>query len=168
MDIYEINRRRAVMKIPISELCRQAGVSDRAWRYMLDGRKTPRPATLAKLAAALARCRRTNAGSGPAGNEAAYRAAIVVAAMVTRADARAALAADPAAKASANPLWLAAAQTRRLAFWIANGQLGLRVTDIARAAGVTKQAVSSAISELEDDDDPETQQALRQIEEVFG
>jgi hypothetical protein len=168
MDIFEINRRRAVMKIPVNDLCRQAGVSDRAWRYMLAGAKAPRPATLAKLAAALDRCQRRNAGGGPAGNQAAYRAAVVVAAMLTKADARAALAADPAAKASANPLWLAAAQTRRLAFWIANGQLGLRVTDIARAAGVTKQAVSSAIRELEDDDDPDTRHALRQIEEVFG
>lgn len=168
MDIYEINRRRAVMKIPISELCRQADLSQRSWFEFMAGKKTPRPATLAKLAAALARCKRTNAGSGPTGNKAAFRAAIVLAAMLTKADARAALAADPAAKASANPLWLAAAQTRRLAMWIANGQLGLRVTDIAHAAGVTKQAVSSAIRELEDDDDPETQRARRQIEEVFG
>lgn len=168
MEIYEINRRRAVMKITISELCRQAGVGVRTYHDALAGTCTMRPATLAKLAAALDRCRRANAGSGPAGNQAAYRAAIVLAAMLTKADARAALAADPAAKASANPLWLAAAQTRRLAFWIANGQLGLRVTDIARAAGVTKQAVSSAIRELEDDDDPETRKARRQMEEVFG
>ena len=168
MDIYEINRRRAVMKIPISELCRQAGVGRQTYNDAIAGRYAPRPATLAKLAAALDRCRRANAGSGPAGNHAAYRAAIVLAATLTRADARAALGADPAGKASANPAWLAAARVRRLACWIANGQLGLRVTDIARAAGMTKQAVSTAIKELEDDDDPETRHARRKIEEVFG
>lgn len=168
-DIFEINRRRAVMKIPIVDLCRQAGVGVRTFHDAVRGTYTPRAATLATLEAALDRFRRAYGGdAGPTETHAAYRCAVVLAAAVLKADARAALDAEPAAKASANPAWLAAARVRRLAFWIANGQLGLRVTAIARAAGVTKQAVSSAIKELEDDEEPETRLARRRVEEMFG
>jgi len=167
-DMTTIDNRRAVMKIPVTSLCVQAGIGRQTYYDGLE-RGTMRPDTLAKLNAALSRFHLAYDGEvRELAIHSAYKAAMVIAAFQLQANARAALAADPSRKATADKDWLAAARVRRLAYWIANGMLGFRVTEVARAAGVTKQAVSNAIKDLEDDDDPEIRRVCRQLEEVFS
>lgn len=169
LDFFTINKRRAVMKVPIISLCVQASIGARTYYDALDGRSEPRPDTLARLNHALDRFKLSYAGDkGPIAVHAAYKAALVIAAGQLKADFRNVFFSDPARKATADTEWLAAARVRRLAFWITNQMLGFGVTDVARAAGVTKQAVSSAKKELEDDEDPEIQRVLQHLEELFS
>lgn len=162
-----IEERRATMKIATNDLCAQAGYSLRSYYYACAGRVNPSPATLAKLNTALNRFR---LGFGAEATQlaphATYRACLVLAAFYLKSDPRAALASDPSRRANANREWSQAAAVRQLAIWIANGQLGFGVSDLARAAGVTKQAVSAATRAVEDDEDLAPLRA--EIEEVFG
>lgn len=169
LDFFTINKRRAVMKIPVISLCAQAGVGVRTYYNNLNSKTDARPDTLAKLNHALDRFKLSYAGDkGPLAVHVAYKLALVIAAGQLKADARETFSADPARKATADAEWLAAARVRRLAFWIINQIGGFGVTDVARAAGVTKQAVSSAIKELESDEDPEMQRVLQHLEELFS
>lgn len=169
LTIWEINRRRAVARVPVIALCVQAGIGTRTWHRTMAGTTEPRPDTIARLASALDRFKRAAGGElGPLSVHSAYKASLVIAAMHLRADAKAVIFSDPGRKATADKEWLEAARVRRVAYWISNALLGFRVSDVARAAGVTKQAVSSGIKELEDDNDPETRRVCRQLEEVFA
>lgn len=157
------------MKVSVVSLCTQAGVGRQTFYEALKGVQVARPATLAKLSAALGRFKLSYTGDpGPMAAHATYRMALLLSAQVLGADPRQALFSDPADKATANKEWRESARVRRLAFWLANGLLGFKVTEIARAAGVTKQAVSSAIKELEDDESAEMRRIRRQLEEIFA
>lgn len=158
------------MKIPVTSLCVQAGIGTRTYYDALSGKtEAPRGDTLARLNHALARFNLSFAGDkGPISVHAAYKMALVIAAAQLKADARAVMFSDPARKATADKEWLAYARVRRLAYWICNQMAGFGVTDVARAAGVTKQAVSNAKKELEDDEDPEIQRVLQHLEELFS
>ena len=157
------------MKIPTLSLCAQAGVGRQTFYDAMKGTKEARPSTLAKLNAALARFKLSYAGDpGPMSVHACCRAALVIAAGQLKADARAVMFSGPARKATADAEWAKAARVRQLAYWISTGLLGFRGVDVAKAAGVTKQAVSAAIKELEDDAEPDVQRAMRHLEEVFS
>ncbi len=166
-----IETKRRLMNIPTSRLCAAANVGKETYREALLGRTAPSPATLAKLNTALHRFRIGFAGeASKIAPHAAFRACVLVAALYTGADAKRALNSDPSRRATADPLWLAESKVRRLAFSIANQWLGFSISDVARSAGVTKAAVSSAIKELEDlrDTDAQLDRVLNQIEEIFA
>lgn len=158
------------MKVPVTSLCVQAGVGRQTYYDALAGKTDAvRPETLARLSRALDRFKLSYAGDkGPISVHATYKASLVIAAAQLKMDAKAVFYSDPARKATADREWLAHARVRRVAYWIATQMLGFGVTDVARAAGVTKQAVSNAIKDLEDDDDPEIRRVCRQLEEVFS
>lgn len=157
------------MKIPVISLCAQAGVGTRTWYDAIEGTKEARPATLAKLNLALQRYRLAYAGdTGPLTVRGAYIAALMLAAQMLKSDAKAALFSDPARKATGDPQWLAAARVRRLAFWMANGLMGFKVSEIGRAAGLTKQAVSKAITDVGDSTDVEMQRVCKELERMFS
>lgn len=159
------------MNLTIPKLCGEASVGVRTYYDALGGVKKPGKATLSRLAAALGRCQRKASDSGQLQalrDKAAWRCALVLAAAQLGQDGRLVLAADPARKATADPEWMAAAQVRRLAYWTANGMLGLSASDIGRLAGVTKQAVSKGIQEMEDTTDPAMRAARRHLEKVFS
>lgn len=157
------------MKVAVISLCVQAGVGVRTFYDALQGTYTVRPDTLSKLNLALARFKMSYAGDpGPISVHACYRAALVIAAFQLKADARAVMFSDPGRKATADDEWRDASRVRQLAFWIANGLLGFPQADIARAAGVTRQAVSKAIEKLEDDAGPDVRRAMKALEEVFS
>jgi len=159
------------MKVPVTSLCVQAGVGTSTYYEALEGTAEARPATIARLNQALARFKLAFAGdAGPLHLHAGWKLALVLAAFTLKADARGALLSDPKRRATANPEWLGEAHTRRLAYWMANGLMGFRATEIGRAAGVSKQAVSQGIRELMDkrDEDKDLDRACRQLEEVLG
>lgn len=168
LDIWEINRKRAVMKVEVTSLCVQAGVGVRTYYDALDGRYSPKPATLAKLNTALGRFKQAIAGElGPITLHSAYKLALVLAAFQLKASAREAINSDPTRKATANKDWMEAARTRQLAFWIVNVLLGFKQSEVARAAGVSKQAVHAAIKDIENEEDADISRACQQLEEVF-
>lgn len=163
------------MKIPATKLCALAGIGRRTYDYMRAGTTVPQASTIGRLQTALNRFRLGFGGEAQdIAPHAAFKACVVLAALEMQADAKAALAADPGRRATANPEWQQAAEVRRVGYFIANQFLGFRISDLARAAGVTKQAVSSAIRELEWDRDREggnnqqLDQLLSKLEEVFG
>lgn len=157
------------MKIPVISLCAQAGVGTRTWYDAIEGTKAPKPATLAKLNQALLRFRLAYGGDcGPLTVRAAYVGAVLLAAMVLKTDGKAALHSDPARKATSDPAWANQARVRRLAFWISNYCMGFRVSEIGRAAGLTKQAVSKAITDVADATDPEMQRVCKELEGMFS
>lgn len=157
------------MKIPVTSLCMQAGVTTRTFQYLMAGTFEARPATLAKLNAALGRFKLSYAGEpGPISVHAVFKLALVLASGQLKADARTVLVSDPARKATADREWREAARVRQLGYWIAVNLCGFRGVDVAKAAGVTKQAVSAAIKELEDEADPDVKRAMRHLEEVFS
>lgn len=163
------------MQIPMSKLCAQADVAWATYNDALRGKYRPTGATLGRLQTALDRLRRGVGGEAfGLAPHAVFKTCMVVAAAYMQADARSALDADPGRRATANPEWQRAAEVRRVGYFIANQFLGFRTSDLARAAGVTKQAVSSAIRELEWERDAEggnnrqLDELLSRLEEVFS
>lgn len=170
-EMAAVETRRLAMNLPTTRLCAAAGYDLRSYQKARAGQTTPTPATLARLNTALNRFRIGFAGeAGAIAPHAAFRACILLAAFATDADAKAALTANPGRRATSDPVWLAAAQTRRIAFSIANQFLGFKISDVARAACCTKQTVSKGIRELEDqrDHDAELDRLLSRIEEIFA
>lgn len=175
LTFQAIEAKRRAMKISIHSLCSAAGIRQKTYERTRSGATAPRASTLGRLQVAL---RRFQVGFGGEAQSiaphAAYKACVVIAAMQMDADARAALEADPGRRATANPAWQRAAEVRRVGYFIANQFLGFTQSDLARAAGVTKQAVSTAVKELEWERDPEggnnrqLDELLTKLEEVFG
>jgi len=79
------------------------------------------------------------------------------------------LEADPARRATADPLWLRAARLRRIALYIANQYLHVEQADLARAASMSKANVSYAMKDVEDDrqSDAEIEAIIRAVEGAF-
>lgn len=170
-----IETKRRAMKIPISSLCSRAGVGRRTYDYAVAGTHKVQATTVARLNAALNRFRLGFGGEAAAiAPEQAYKMCLINAAFWLKSDKRTALNSDPSRRATANAEWKEAADVRRLAFWIATQQCGFRGSDVARAAGVTKAAVSAAVKELEWEAEAEggndraLAKILREIEEVFS
>ncbi len=169
-EIQTIEARRRAMKIPATSLCSAANVALRTYQDGRDGKKQPRAATLARLNAALTRFRvGFGAEAGQMAPAAAYKACLVLAAFLMGAEPRAVLGSDPGKRATLDPRWREAARVRRVGIYIANQFLGFAQADLARAAGVTKQAVNSAVRELYDERDRDAELAalLNRLEEIF-
>lgn len=164
-----IDEKRRQMKIEIRALCAQAGVGRQTYYDALAGVCEPSRATIGKLQQALGRFKKAMAGDpGPLACYVAYRCALAMAAEVLGLDAHAVLASDPARKATADKDWLAESRARRLAFWIVNGQFGFKATAIGMAAGVSKQAVSVGVREVDDDDGSDMARARRKYDGMFA
>ncbi len=156
------------MNIPAANLCRAAGVGRQTYRDAVERRTMMRPATLARLNAALRRFQ-LGFGGEEVAPHAAYRACLVLAAFVMKTDPRAVLSSDPGKRATLDPHWKAAAHVRRVGYYIANQFLGFSQVDLARAAGVTRQNISDAMRAFYDqrDTDPELNAVLGKLEEIF-
>lgn len=158
------------MGVPVTELCARASVGVRTYYDMRDRTYDTRPDTLKRLEMALNRFKIGHAETGPQTEHATFRSLLVLAAFMLRADAKAALAADPARRATVDPEWREASLVRWVALSMMTNQFGFRPIDAARAAGVSKQAVSQAMRNLEDrrDADEAIDKVLRTIEEIFS
>lgn len=100
---------------------------------------------------------------------ASYRLAVAIVAERFGAQAAEVLAADPGKRATADPAWMQAAKLRRLALYIANIYLEIPQAELARAAGMSKAAVSIAMNAVEDlRGDSDTEAMLKAIEEAFA
>ncbi|MEO2037853.1 MAG: hypothetical protein ABGW90_04010 [Martelella sp.] len=116
--------------------------------------------------------KRVSRGDGDAeGHEAAAAYYLAIAYVARQFDVRPAevLSSDPGRRATADPRWASAARARRWALYIANIYMGISQARLARAAGLSKAAVSMALNALEDDrDTAEVEALLADIEGAFA
>jgi transcriptional regulator with XRE-family HTH domain len=129
-------------------LAQTSGMHPEHLRQIKIGIRTPKPATLAKIRMAVTRLRtrQTQAGHGPVS---LYRALLVLACRELQLDASAVQLVDPAIKHNLNQAWKNAALARNLAQYLMNCGLGFAQVEVARASGVTRQALSLAMREME-------------------
>jgi len=164
---------------PEAEILRVAGIEPRYLYHVRRDRRnlTPRLAVRVKLAidrlkrsARLDAAERETDGATPHKSSVAaqYRIALALVASVTGAQVSEVLAADPSRRATADAGWMKAAETRRLALYVANQYLNVPQSALARAARMTKSAVSIAMKELEDlRDRPDVHAVLELVEGAF-
>ncbi|MGF6257335.1 hypothetical protein [Ensifer sp. LBL] len=98
-----------------------------------------------------------------------YRMAIAFVAQAATVKPAFILEADPARRATADPLWLRAARLRRIALYIANQYLNVEQADLARVASMSKANVSISMRQVEDDRqvDAEIETIIRAVEGAF-
>lgn len=152
--LEQIERRRLALNVSRTELAVAAGIPLTYYSgFLIAGKRRPRETTLARLNTALsniARKRGVDADFPPDFPlTVAYRLALIVAAHVLGHDAAAAQAADPARRATQCPDWMKAAEVRRLALYLLTSECGFSQSEVARAAGLTKQAVSEICKDME-------------------
>jgi hypothetical protein len=135
--------------VATSDLARLAGLHVTHLYDLLAGRKVPSPATRAKIRFAVNRIRLRQAEAGP-DLVASYRMALALAAVTLGSDPGLAQVSDPQGRQVSSKAWREAAEARRLAQYLLNAVLGLPQAEVARISGVTKQAVSKAMREIED------------------
>lgn len=136
--------------VPVSELARLSGLHPNYIANIKSGLRNPKPATLAKLRLVAVRIR-TRQIEAPLAVVLAYRATLALACSKLGVDPAMAQNSDPARKQTQNPEWRSAANARRLAQYLMNTTMGFRQVEVARAAGVTKQAINQAMREIEDE-----------------
>lgn len=127
--------------VSLAAVARVAGFHPNFLSQLRTGRKRLTPATVARLRLALTRLRAAEA-DGPAAAHALYRSLLVVAAHELGRDPLAVQCLDVHAKRTADERWNADMQAHKLARWAMNQVFGFSQADIARAIGLTKQAVS--------------------------
>ena len=157
-----IERERKRLKIPVARLCRQAGMDAKNYARIRGGERCPRGDTLARLAAALAACKRGDKDNALAGRP-LFRLVLAQLAREVGIDVAAALEHKPQQKATANPEWMEISRLRDVACYILNTVLGMSNAEVARAAGVTPPAITVAIRKVED-----KREAHPELEAVFS
>ncbi|MAA97428.1 MAG: hypothetical protein CMN87_18325 [Stappia sp.] len=166
LSIDEIEARRRQSGVNVLDLCSASGVVISHYARLRDGVNQPRPATLSSLSIALRRL----AGGTPANDGGAlqlYRLSVALCALHAGADPEQVLAQDPTRRASANREWMAAAQIRRRALYIAHVCCGVSQAVLAKVAGMTPAAVSLTIRAIEDARGDNDDDAIGVIERVM-
>lgn len=148
--LQQIERRRMALNVSRTELATAAGIALTYYSgFLIAGKRRPRESTLARLNTALSNIARKRGTDSDFPMTVAYRLALIVAAHALGHDAAAAQTADPARRATQCPDWMKAAEVRRLALYLLTSECGFSQSEVARAAGLTKQAVSEACKDLE-------------------
>ena len=138
-----------IKEFSLAEIARIAGLAPSYVHDIRSGKYKPRHATLARVHLAVVRIKgRRTAGSVVV--HAIYRLALVVSSQAMGLDAGLVQTSDPALKSVASKDWLDAAQARRMAQYLLNTTLGFSQSEVAQASGVSKQAVSLAVREIEE------------------
>jgi transcriptional regulator with XRE-family HTH domain len=154
-DLSAIEERRLRLGVTIGQLERAAGISNGHYTRLLKG-TAARPTTIAKIEQALSRL-----------EECVFKLCVAIVAMEAGTNAAFVFSHDPAKRATANPDWMRAAELRRKALYMANVVVGLPQATLARAAGMTKSAVSLAMQELEADRPDSGEDFFSQFEEAL-
>lgn len=161
----EIKRR----KISVGDVERVAGFGRDHLRQLRIGRRSMSRDTEVRIRLAIARIQRGDRHHDGQQAAAAYRLALATVARKMGVEPRLVLEADPSKRATADQAWLQAAKVRRVALYIANVYLNVPQAELARAAGMSKAAVSIAMNEVEEmRDSAELEQLLAPIEEAFA
>lgn len=152
-----------------SAIERMAGLSNSYLYRMRQGSFPVTRRTLTRVRLAISRLRRGETNPNEVMPSGSYRLAIAYVAMMLAMKPEDILAADPARRATADAVWMKAANGRRLALYIANQYLNVPQAELARAARLTKSAVSQAMNAIEDErGDRELELLLAAVEGAFS
>lgn len=164
-----LDRRRAALGVSRRALAAEAGMSERGVAYLARGERVGADATLARLKRALDRL---DAGRGAAAGVLAPEVVLAIfngfllsACTAFRVSADLARAIDPATAprgATADEATRRAHRARAVALYLSNVQAGLTQSQLAKALGIDKAAVSRALNRLEDAREEEGFEALVQ------
>lgn len=164
-EIYMLMRRYAIAEGAVERL---AGFSRGFLGQVRKGRRGLSKPMEVRARLAISRLRHGDRTPGGEFAAAGYRIALSIIADKAGVSPGAILTADPAKRATADAAWLAAAKQRRLALYVAHIYLRIPQAELARAAGMSKAAVSIAMNDVEDlRGEPETEALLGAIEEAF-
>ena len=155
-SMAEIETRRQAAGITIDALCVAAGVTSRAYLYNLEGRKSARASTIASLDIGLKKLSGCPADLAQPKIRLVFTAWRTVLALVAAregVDAAMIWTHDPQKRATLDPDWLRAARLRARATYLAHTVLGLKQADLARALGMTPQAICQTCRAVEDERD---------------
>ena len=165
-EIYLLMRKHDIAEGAVERL---AGFSRGFLGQVRKGRRGLSKSMEMRARLAISRLRHGDVAPGGEYAAASYRLTVSIIADKAGVSPAAILAADPAKRATADPTWLAAAKQRRLALYVAHIYLRIPQAELARAAGMSKAAVSIAMNDVEDlRGEPETEALLSAIEEAFG
>ncbi|WP_164986473.1 hypothetical protein [Rhizobium leguminosarum] len=169
LDVAELDRLITPSGFSEGSIERGAGLSN---AYLYKIRKGHKPLTrmvLTRVRLAIARIRRGETNVNEVLSSGSYRLAVAYVAMVLEMQPEAILAADPARRATADREWMRLARARRWAVYIANQYLNVPQAELARAARMSKAAVSIAMNGVEDErGDPILEKLLAAVEEAFS
>lgn len=159
--VAALNARRAAQGVRIKDLCHAASVGAQTYWRMVRGLAEPQRRTLVKLERALDRIERGAPLEQPPHIIASFWCvATLFFAAELDVSPDIALAPD-GASCPEDPVWLAGSRARQLGFYLTNTELGVSVTQLAKACGTTKQRVHKAVNRIEDlRDDPAIDQLL--------
>lgn len=179
MTIAEIDELIGSTGFPEDQVLRAAQMAPRYLALIRTGRRAVTRKTAARIRLAIAELKRAQReacrekqtdGRAPSVSRVAaqYRIAVGFVAFVAQVQPQFILQADPNRRATADKDWLRAAKLRRIALYVACIYLNVPQADLARAAGMSKAAVSVAMNDLEDErGNPEIEQILAAVEGAF-
>lgn len=132
----------------LAEIAHAADLDPSYLSHLRAGRFKPRLAMIARLRLAISRLKQRQT-DGPASAVAFYRMALDASAAALGLDPDEVHASDPHARQAACKGWRDACLARWLAQYLLNAVHNIPQADVARASGVTRQAVSLAMREIE-------------------
>lgn len=163
MEIKELLK-QVEGKATLGEVAQLANLHVTHLYDLKNGLHQPTPATIARIRFAVSRIARRQTESDLE-TTILYRMSLALAALSLNLDPAQVQCSDPAAKKTVVKNWRDAAEARRIAQYVLNTGFGLKQADVARAAGVTKQAINQAVSEIENRrDDPAFDDLVSKVE----
>ncbi|YBV97548.1 hypothetical protein M1D80_11910 [Phyllobacteriaceae bacterium JZ32] len=170
-ELAEIERKRQELRISRAKLERLAHLGANYYWQLQAGYHKPSPAILARLKLALQRYQATPKADYSAQSiqiNMIVRLAVALICQVRGLDAERIQQSDPGRRATQSPEWQLAASIRHDAWALVNGAFGIAGADLARAAGVSKAAISQAISAVVDKrDDPDFDREMDRLERAL-
>jgi thioredoxin-like negative regulator of GroEL len=169
LNFTELDLMMKASNISDAAVIRIAGLQTSYLARLRAGVKPLTPTMARRIQLAIARLRRGESNVDRALPSACYRLAVAYVAHARGKTADFVLSADPGKRATADKVWMEAAQLRRWAIYIANQYLNLPQAELARAAGMSKAAVSYAMNDVEDErGDPALEALLAAVEGAFS
>lgn len=167
-NIAAIERRRALLHITQTELCREAAIDKGTYSLIKRGKRTPQRRILIRLARALDRLIYRRPAPAPDMVQGFYRGACVLFAREFGLDPGAVVGEAVASRSNLDPKVAAAARARRLAFYLTVNAYDVPRSIVARQVGFSKQAASKALKEIEDArDEPAFNAIVTRIAELL-
>ncbi|NTF67713.1 hypothetical protein [Rhizobium rhizogenes] len=155
--------------ISASDVIRMAGLDTGYIARLRRGEKKLTRVMFMRIRLAIARIKRGETSIDGSLPSACYRLAVAYVARERGRTPEFVLSADPGKRATADKIWMEAAQLRRWALYIANVYLNVPQAELARAAGMSKAAVSYAMNDVEDErGDPDLEKLLAAVEGAFS
>lgn len=170
-ELQRIEVMRQKVGVTREALERTAMIAGRHYTHLLAGRYSPRRGTVNALHLALDRLkknRNADVSSQSVLINMAIRFAIALICEARGIDAAPIQNSNPAKRATQSPEWLEASLVRRDAWALVSNAFGVSGSDLARAAGVSKAAISLALGKVEDArDDKDFDREMERLERAL-